>query len=147
MLVTTYIAVAIIIGLMVVIAFSRKGTIHSIPMGGRMSTFESPLDPDEVFARLASGVGTFKVEDRDPQTRSILLTTKPTLATWGFFYPIAITHNPGGGATIHIGIQSRLFQYGPLVTKWHKKCARAIEQTINDALIDQQFPTARIVAS
>ncbi|HET6613190.1 MAG TPA: hypothetical protein VFG83_14430 [Kofleriaceae bacterium] len=138
--------VLIIVGLMLAIALARKGRIRSLQMGGRMLTLESQLDPNAVYDRVAGGVDVFAVEDRDPQTHVVLLSTKPTLATWGFFYPVVVAARPGGGTIIQVGIKSRLFQAGPLVTKWHNKCLKAIDQAVNGSAHGDNLPAARVVS-
>jgi hypothetical protein len=132
--------VVIVCGICLLIAFTRRGSVASVRLGGRVETFHSPLDPDAVFAVIARGVHPFKHEDSDAGSRLIVLGSNPTFATWGFFYPISIDPAPAGGSVVRVGIQSKVFQWGPLVTRWHHKCKSEIERAVN-----AELPSARVV--
>jgi len=137
----TYLLVMVIgLGVCLAIALTRRGKVTSIAFGSRVAQIDTPLGPDAVFARLANGVSEFTLEDSDASTHTLLLSTTLTFATWGFFYPITIAPNPSGGSTVRIGIRSKVFQWGPLVTKWHRKCQTEIEGALGGEL-----PAARVV--
>ncbi len=131
----------VVLGIALVIAFVRKGKVTTITMGSTSRTLASNLTVLEAFDRLSAGVASFRVEDISKDMSAILLTNGPTLGTWGFFYPVVISPSADGGSLIQIGIRSRIFQLGPLVTKWHRKCVAEIE----DALGGGALPTARVV--
>jgi len=133
----------VMLGLIVVgyiFAALRTGTVRSVAMGSRIETLHSRLSPQEVYARLTAGVSGFHMDDADPQAQIVLLSTKPTFATWGFFYPVMISESPNGGTELRISIRSKLIQWGPLVTRWHRKCSSAVDLQINGEL-----PSARVV--
>ncbi|WP_208325965.1 hypothetical protein, partial [Amycolatopsis arida] len=52
-------------------------------------------------------------------------SSRPTAFTWGFFYPVVVSAE-GTGARVEIGIKPKVFQYGPLVTRAHRKLAHAV---------------------
>ncbi len=66
-----------------------------------------------------------------------LLASPVSFFSWGFLYPVFI-HAHGSGSRIEVGIQSKFFQIGPVVTKWHRDCVAAIEQAVS-------LPEARVV--
>jgi hypothetical protein len=126
--------VIVIVGL--VIAGARRGNVRMVRIGSRRLELRSPGAPATVFERIKSLGGRYRLDDADPATHRIVLSTSPTLATWGFFYPIEI-HADGESSRIEIGIQSRLIQLGPLVTRAHKQCAEAIQTLLG-------VPAARV---
>jgi hypothetical protein len=48
-----------------------------------------------------------------------------THVAWGFFYP-AVVYADSAGTRVDLGIKSKVFQYGPLVTRAHRKLAHAL---------------------
>jgi hypothetical protein len=127
--------VMIAIGL--VIAFTRKGSVAATRLGSRVITLTSPVDPASAYARLLHIAG-YKVDDASPDARTIILSSPPTFATWGFLYPVVI-HPAGTGSRLELGIHSKVLQLGPLVTRAHTSCAAAIEATL-------AVPAARIAS-
>ena len=130
----------LLVGVFLLLAYTRTGSVDRFPIKSRVIEFMTPRHPAELFAVISRGVGQFKLEDSDADRGLVLLTTTPTLGTWGFFYPVAIEALPSGGSRVRVGIASRVFQMGPLVTKWHKKCAEAIQSNVVAPL-----PTAQVV--
>lgn len=142
MIVSTFLITTVgVVGVFLLVAYLRRGTVASVRMGARVHEVETELAPDAAFAQLIRGVGTFQHADSDPATRAILLQTNPTFATWGFFYPISIQPGPRGGSRIRIGIKSKVIQWGPLVTKWHEQCRAACERAVK-----AELPKARVVS-
>lgn len=128
-----------------VFAATRTGTVHSVPLGARRLTVVSSLAPQEIIARLRAGVEGFEAEHADPAIGAVLLSSRPTLATWGFFYPVLVSEAADGTSRVEIGISSKLFQWGPLVTRWHHRCRDAVERAVGDQLGLGELPTARVV--
>jgi len=136
--------IGLIAGLVIValswIARRRKGSLRTMSNRGGAIRVSSPLPPEQVFERLVRGVDEFEVEDSDLESNKLLLSSKPTFSTWGFFYPVFISEKTGGGSEVDIAVNSRLIQIGPLVTKWQKKCATAVCSALGGEL-----PKARVV--
>lgn len=128
----------VIVGLMLLIAFKRRGNIKIHRLGDRRREVQAAAAPAEVFERLKAIGPPFRVDDSDGPQRRLVLSTQPSLASFGFFYPVVIQPRPDGGSTIHIGIESKLFQYGMIVTRWHKKAEQAITEQVT-------VPSARLV--
>jgi hypothetical protein len=121
------------------IAFLRKGSVASTRMGTRRIEVVSAMDPAAVFARLTRITGDLKVDDASPDAKIVILSSSPSLVTWGFLYPVII-HAAGTGSRIEVGVLSKVLQWGPLVTRAHKKCVAAIEDAIG-------IPAARVAQS
>jgi len=119
------------------IAAARTGKVATARLGGRVLRVTTAADPKTAFDRISTIGGKFKVDDRDGQMHTLVLSSSITFGTWGFLYPVFIRAEQGGGSTIEIGISSKFIQVGPLVTKWHKQCAQAIEELLAP-------PTARV---
>jgi hypothetical protein len=118
------------------IAASRVGKVASASLGSRRTDVNTPADPQTAFDRIAAIGGKFKVDDKDPSTKILVLSSGITFGTWGFLYPVYI-HAAGSGSRIEIGCHSKFIQMGPLVTRWHKLCVEAIEEVLSP-------PTARV---
>ena len=69
------------------------------------------------------------MHDSDAARGVVVLATGVTGFSWGFFYPIFVTAS-GSGSTLEIGIKSRIFQAGPVVTNNHKAAVAEIEQAL-----------------
>lgn len=133
--------IIVVVGLFVLVGFTRRGRVGSQRIGSRCETFTSPLDAAAVFEVLSRGLPPFRCEDADAGSLQIVLGSNPTFATWGFFYPVEIEALPGGdGSIVRVGINSKLIQWGPLVTRWHLKCLGAIRDAVTAKL-----PSARVV--
>jgi hypothetical protein len=126
-------------GVMLAIAFVRRGSVAAQRIGGRRLEVQAAAPPDAVFERLRAMPAPYRVEDADAAQRKLVLSTNPSFASFGFFYPIEIHARPDGGSAIHVGILSKVFQYGPIVTRWHRKAIKAIEEQVT-------VPGARVVA-
>jgi len=137
-----FVCVFMIFGL--VIAYTRTKTLQGTTMGSKTLTIHSNLPVAEAYKRLCNGVGKFAVADANESRQAVLLTTKPTFATWGFFYPVFIVQSQAG-CQLTVGIRSRLFQVGPLVTRAHKECVAAIEIQLGSPSIGQDLPSAQVV--
>lgn len=132
-----YIAIALgmlVVGL--VVALLRRGSVGGTTIGSRRLELHSPADPMTVYARLTQIGGKYTVDAADPAGKIVVLSSRPTFATWGFFYPIRI-HASGSGSRIEIGIRSRFLQLGPMVTRDHNQCLEAVAQLLG-------LPEARV---
>ena len=109
-----------------VIAFTRKGSVASASLGSRRKEFVVPADIETAFRSISSMRGKFTVDDRDPATKVIVLSSPVTLFTWGFLFPVFL-HAEGTGTRVVVGCHSKFFQIGPLVTKSHDACEAAIK--------------------
>lgn len=127
------IIVLVVIAAGYLIAMSRKANAKGAQPTGRTMTVNSPLAPDAVFARLrAASPGRFKLGDSDEANRVLVFASSVTPFSWGFFFPVFLRAD-GTGTRIDAGIKSRLFQWGPIVTRTHKEFVAALEKTLAGA--------------
>ena len=108
-----------------VIAFTRKGTVASASIGSRRKEFLVPADIETAFRSISAIRGKLTVDDRDPATKVIVLSSPVSFFTWGFLFPVFL-HPEGTGTRVVLGCHSKFFQIGPLVTKAHDECEAAI---------------------
>jgi hypothetical protein len=123
----------IVIGFVVVcyvIALTRKGRVGITMIGSRRHELFVPLDAASVFARLQRVDVRYRIDDADPASKRLVLSSSPSLFTWGFLYPINIRDYAGGGSHIEVGIRSKVFQAGPLVTRAHQRCLDDLAQAL-----------------
>ncbi len=64
----------------------------------------------------------YSIDSVDEEHLSLILSTPPTATTWGFFYPVYLTQQDDGRTLVEVGIQSKLYQMGPLVRRQHERC-------------------------
>src|SRR5215831_14477275 len=113
-----------------VIALTRKGRVGVTLIGSRRRELFVPLDAASVFARLQRVDIRYRIDDADPATKRLVLSSSPSAFTWGFLFPININDYAGGGSHIEIGITSKVFQAGPLVTRAHGRLVDDITQAL-----------------
>lgn len=116
-----------------VIAFTRKGSVK-MAMTSTRRELRSPADPATVAERIKGLGAPYTVDDHDGNV--IVLGSPVTFFSWGFFYPVIIPPD-GSGSRIVVGVTSKVFQIGPIVTRAHSQCVEAIEQALS-------IPTARV---
>ncbi|MBB3665879.1 MULTISPECIES: hypothetical protein [Prauserella salsuginis group] len=118
--------VAVVVSVPLVIALTRKGSVATVPMTKRRQVVRVEAAPEHVYAWITQRCPAgFAVVDTDPGRGLALLDSRMSLATWGFFYPVLVTPEPAG-TRVEIGIKSKAIQYGPLVTRQHRKLADAL---------------------
>ncbi len=118
-------------GYMLLSASRKKGDRYLGEMTSRVMPLDVALPPNAVMAALKGGVADHPatLEAIDEAAARIVFTDAATMTTVGFFYPVHVTATPGG-AHLDIGIVSRGNQWGPLVTKAHRKFLSAIRATL-----------------
>lgn len=75
------------------------------------------------FALLAG----YKIPAMDQDKGQLVLEESGSLTSWGFFFPVFVTSQPGGSARIEVGITSKLVQYGPEVSRSHERCVNSMK--------------------
>ncbi len=116
-----------------VVAFSRKGNVR-MAMSSTTREIHSPASPEEVVGRIKHIGAPYVVDAAEGPI--VILASGVTFASWGFFYPVHV-HAEGSGSKIVVGISSKVFQIGPVVTRAHGKCVEAIEAALS-------VPVARV---
>lgn len=120
----------------------RKGKIRTTHIGARRIELHTSLSAAAAFDRIAAVSGRLEVDDRDPTTRTLVLSSRRTLGTWGFLYPIVIHEEPDG-ARVEIGCKSKFVQIGPLVTKHHELAADELREVL-DIVVPKRLPKATV---
>ncbi len=117
------------------IAYTRRGSVRS-GMSERRLEIQTPGDPDSVFAALVAIGPPYRVDDADRETRTAVLSSRPSLWSYGFLYPVIVHPAVPDGSRIELGVRSRFFHIGPGVGIAHLRCAKEIERLLT-------VPTAR----
>ena len=123
--------VGIIAGIVVagagyIYAYRRKGKVETMTIGARAVEIRNAADPDTVFASIAAIGPPYKVDDAEPVKRMLVLSSRPSIWSYGFLYPV-IVHPDEGGSRIELGVSSRFFHLGPGMGRAQSLCAKAIE--------------------
>lgn len=92
-------------------------------------TARPPAEVMEIVQRFAQD-NRYQVDDIDAAKGRIILSDAANRNSWGFFYPIYVSSQEGGGTLVEVGIQSRLVQMGRVVKSNHEKCAKGIEAAL-----------------
>jgi hypothetical protein len=120
----------IVVVIMMIVASQKKMPASTAQQTSRRLTLTSPLAPAAVVEKLAAAQWRrLKLHDSDAARGVVVLATGMTVFSWGFFYPVFITTN-GTGSTLEIGVKSRIFQAGPVVTNNHKAAVAEIDQAL-----------------
>ncbi|WP_436499185.1 hypothetical protein [Actinokineospora sp. HUAS TT18] len=116
----------VVVLVFLVVAFTRKGSAATATMTKRRMVLHSAVPPATVYNWLVYHCPPgYSVDDQDPSRGIVILSSRPSLFTYGFFYP-AFVYQEGTGTRIEVGIKSRAIQVGPLVTRDHRKLAYAL---------------------
>jgi hypothetical protein len=103
------------------VAMLRKGGHLVKKRPRRVTAWSTPLAPDEAL-KAAVEVGKQHRLAVDTEAQGcVVLRSSMTAFTWGFFFPIYAARGDDGVTRVEVGIASRFFQYGPLVTRAHNK--------------------------
>ncbi len=110
----TAVVMAVLIGVSLLVAFTRKGSVATVAMTARRIKLHTAAPPPEMVYTWHTQhcPAGYSVEDHDAARGIVILASRPTAFTWGFFYP-AVIHAEGAGTRVDLGIKSKLFQYGP----------------------------------
>ena len=74
-------------------------------------------------------VSIYKIELFDETNGNIILGEAPSLASYGFFYPVFV-RSEGAETRVEVGIKSKGWQVGPIVTRHHDRCFSWVRATI-----------------
>ncbi len=92
----------------------------------RRGQFMVKLPADQIRAKLLELAKSKGYTIEETSELQIVLADQPTATSWGFFYPITLSTKPDGTTILTIGIKSRLMQFGPVVSKHHKRLMEQI---------------------
>ncbi|MGA7733386.1 MAG: hypothetical protein WCD37_19160 [Chloroflexia bacterium] len=114
------------------IAATRKASDAVKEKPTNLKRVSAPLPYSDTINRVlgvAAGQG-YKVEEVAHDGSRAILSTPITIFSYGFFYPIYFSVEPGGGTLVEVGIASRAIQWGPVVTHNHEKCFNMVRQAV-----------------
>ncbi|KID31638.1 hypothetical protein [Prauserella rugosa] len=113
-------------GVMFLVATTRKGSVASIAMTKRRIVLWSSAPPEALYAWVTQYCPQgYRLEDADPASGRFVVSSRPSFATWGFFFPGVVYADPAG-SRLELGITSRAVQWGPLVGREHRKLAQEL---------------------
>lgn len=113
------------------IAATRTGKSVLGVRSKRMSAISTERDPEsalKLVIRFAQQSG-YKVVAIDEAKGQLVLEEPISLFTWGFFFPVFVSQQ-ANRTVIEIGIKSKLFQYGPIVSRTHEKCISGLKAAL-----------------
>jgi hypothetical protein len=118
---------AVVASSLYVFAYRRKGSVSDARIGARSIELASAGQPDDVFEAIAAIGPPYTVDDKDRVRRVLVLSSRPSIWSYGFLYPVIVRASAdGAGTTVTLGVRSRLIHIGPGMGLAHERCARAI---------------------
>jgi hypothetical protein len=113
----------IIFFILIHISKTRKATLLLKQRPKRLLRFTINQSPQTLIEQVTLLARTFNytIVDIDKSIGRIILSSSINWMSWGFFYPVYFLIQNDGNTLVEVGIKSRLYQYGPLVTRAHKK--------------------------
>lgn len=110
-----------------VFAYRRKGRVGATEIGSSVTELTSTASPAEVFDVIAAIGPPHQVDDADKAKLALVLSSRPSIWSYGFLYPVVVRSGDGGGSVVAIGVKSRLIHIGPGMGFAHGRCVKAIE--------------------
>jgi hypothetical protein len=77
----------VMVGLGLLIAFTRRGSVSGTRIGSRCLEVTSAADAATVFERIRMIGEPYRVDDHDEKSGAVVLSSPPTFATWAFCIP------------------------------------------------------------
>lgn len=116
-------------------AAGRKAPAAMTTRPKRLLSFTTATPAREALETIVAKTrnSAYSVESIDEAQRHLILSTPPTATTWGFFYPVYLTEQADGRTLVEVGIQSKLFQMGPLVRRQHAHCLAYLKEALASA--------------
>src|SRR5579862_3146097 len=113
---------AVMAGLGLFVAYTARRSYLGRRRPKKEISFMTDKPSDRIRATLLgmAEIGKYKVEEDLPEKQLITLSSKPTLFSFGFFFPVYIEPQQNGATQLTIGIESKFVQTGPVVTHHHK---------------------------
>ncbi|MFX1285626.1 MAG: hypothetical protein ACFFB5_18445 [Promethearchaeota archaeon] len=125
-----------IIGYYFLIKFSEQRKALSVVKGKprrlkMLNTTRTPKTVINDIVQFAQG-SRYLIEDIDESKGRLILSSPFNHLTWGFFYPIYISSQLNENTLVEVGIQSKLYQIGPLVWKDHQRIFDSIKRAVGE---------------
>jgi hypothetical protein len=110
----------------------RKGSSAAENKPRRIQSFVTSNTPSSVLKtliRFAQQSG-YKIEFLDEAKGNIVLSDGASLTSYGFFYPVFLTSERESQTLVEVGIKSKVWQVGPIVSRRHDKCFNSVKAAI-----------------
>jgi hypothetical protein len=124
--------VILVLFVVLFIATTRKAGALLGVRTRRMLSVPTPASPDEslkAIIRFAQQSG-YKVAAIQETEGLLVLDESISLMTWGFYFPVRVSQQADGLTLVEVGIRSKLFQVGPIVSRTHEKCVAGIRAAL-----------------
>jgi hypothetical protein len=97
----------------------------------RIKVMVTAASPSHVLKAIVASVpvSIYKIELFDETNGNIVLGEAPSLTSYGFFYPVFV-RSEGADTRVEVGIKSKGWQVGPIVTRHHDRCFSWVRATI-----------------
>jgi hypothetical protein len=122
----------VVAGIGLFIASVRKGSAVLGLKTKRLQSVSTTIDSVEALKtiiRFAQQSG-YKVAAINEAIGQVVLEETASAFSWGFFFPIIVSQQSDGSTLVEIGIKSKLYQAGPIVTRSHEKCVNGIKSAL-----------------
>ena len=73
----------------------------------------------------------YRLEAAPKADEDLLISDNVTATSWGFYYFIYLTEVDKHATRVEVGIKSKLFQIGPVVTKHLRQCRERLEELLS----------------
>jgi hypothetical protein len=102
---------------------SKSRRLQSVSIAG------SPQETLKAIIRFAQQAG-YKIAAMDEAKGQLVLEEAASATSWGFFFPVSVTRGSDGSTLIEVGIKSKLFQIGPIMSRSHDRCINGIKAAL-----------------
>ncbi len=118
--------------MLVHISKTRNATSLLIQKPKQLLKFSTNQSPQTIIEHVTLLARTFNftIEDINERIGRIILGSYFNWTSWGFFYPVYVSIQNDEKTLVEVGIKSRLYQYGPVVTRAHKKFYNKVKNAI-----------------
>lgn len=119
----------IIAGIAFIISAMRKGSSVMESKPSRLESFEIKKAPQEALKAVIQSAqqAGYKVSAMDENRGRVVFEEGASATSVGFFFPIFISQSTNNSSLIEVGIKSKLFQVGPIVSRSHEKFLSGIK--------------------
>lgn len=110
----------------------RKATDVAGKKPRKLKSFAVNRDKEKVLKTLISQIESkgYSLEDSSEHAADLLISDEMEATSWGFYYSIYLTPTDKHVTLIEVGIKSKVFQIGPVVTKHHLKCIEKLQSIL-----------------
>jgi hypothetical protein len=115
-------------------AMTRKGSWALQVKPQRIESFSTRMSLEESLASIIcfAQESGYKISNLDEMANRIVLEEPTSLWSYGFFFPVFISKQRDGDTLISVGIKSKFIQYGPVVSRSHRRCVNGIKASFSE---------------